>query len=486
MDTLTQIVKSLKPGEVRLIRNFYKVQSNGEVKQRLALFDLVKNGKVKTDRDASTAIYKCEPNSAFSHLKTRLQQDVLNLLLLQDSSKRYDSGFARATFDVRRMLIEGQLLIGRGAYNAGVDILQKAGALSTKYELYNENIAINDLLRGHLGVKKGVKDYEKYDAVIKSSIVGLDNLLKAKDYYLRILVPNLFQLNRESQFTDFSKTAMVELAKMYKETGSANVGYHYYYIKVLHHQMHNEWTEARMFALDFLRLIEDEQSVYSSSRVAEANMQLANINLQTGFYDDAIHHSKSAADLYKKGLFNELQAIEWLFFSYYRNGDYKQAHATIKRAKEHPKYNANKLTPAKWDYYVANLFFAERKFKEAADMLIRYSELMKDRAGWLLGHKILELMCMIELGEIDIMDYRAESFRKLLQRQKDENIDRSKAILKVLETFIKTGSNFKKTREAEKKRLEQLKEGKDEYAWDPIGFELVRFDEWFEQRSKKK
>ena len=70
MKVLTQIVRVLKPAEVRLIRNFYKVQPNGEIKRRLELFELIKGGKANTDIEAAKAIYKSEPNSAFSHLKT--------------------------------------------------------------------------------------------------------------------------------------------------------------------------------------------------------------------------------------------------------------------------------------------------------------------------------------------------------------------------------------------------------------------------------
>jgi hypothetical protein len=485
MDILTQIVRTLKPGEVRLIRNFYKIQSNGEIKRRLDLFDLIKNGKVNTDVEAAKSLYKSAPTSAYSHLKARLQRDILNLLLLQDSSKRYDTQYTRALFDVRRMLIEGQLLIGRGAYNAGVDILEKARNISRKYELYNEAIAINDLLRSHLGVKKGLNEYDKYNHDIETNIDALNGYLKSKDYYHRILVPNLFQMNRETQFEQYSEEKLNELEKLFNDTRSASVGYYYYYIAIFFYQFRNDYKRALEYSKKFLHLIENEDALFSSSRLGTANLQIAHILIYTESYDEAITYATNATKYFKKGLLNELQAVEELFFACFRSGDYKKAGENITRAEAHPKYNANKLIPAKWDYYKANLLFAMGDFAGANDLLIRYSELMKDRAGWLFGHKILELMCMIELGDIDIMDYRAESFRKLLQRQKDESIERTKAILKIMESFIKTGNNFKKTRELEEPRLQMLREGKGNYAWDPTGFELVRFDEWFDSKSKK-
>ena len=86
------------------------------------------------------AIYKGEPNSAFSHLKNRLQKDILNILLLKEGSKKYETKFAQATFDCRRMLIEGQILMERGAYKAGEAVLTKARELAAEYDLYAEGI----------------------------------------------------------------------------------------------------------------------------------------------------------------------------------------------------------------------------------------------------------------------------------------------------------------------------------------------------------
>ncbi|MDX2003004.1 MAG: hypothetical protein SFW35_11265 [Chitinophagales bacterium] len=485
METLTQIIKSLKPGEVRLIRAFYKVQSNGEIKRRLALFDYIKSGKVKNDLEAARAIYKAAPNSAYSHLKARLQRDILNLLLLQDSSKRYDTQYTRALFDARRMLIEGQLLIGRGAYNSGVDVLEKARSLAKKYELYNEGVAINDLLRSHLGVKAGLNTYNKYNEEIIKNLEEQHALLKARDYYHRIIVPNLFHLNRQNQFTEYSEQVLKELKEVFEKNKSANIGYYYYYIGMLYAQLDNKWEDGLEYGKGFLQLVEKEESIRSNSRIAEANLQMASMLIQSGNPKPAIDFAIKAGKFFKKGLLNELQAIELLFFAYYRSKDYKKTEEVIAQAESHPKYKANKTIPARWEYYKANLYFSLGKFDEASALLIQQSELMKDRAGWLLGHKVFELMCMIETKDTYIIDYRTESFRKLLLRQKEENVERAKTILKILETFAKTGLSYKKTNGLEAAKLKLLREGKGDYAWDPTGFELIRFDEWFDSKLAK-
>lgn len=480
MQSLTQIIGVLKPGEVRLIRNYYKVQSNGEVQKRLTLFDLIRSGKVGSDQEAAAAIYDSAPSSAYSHLKARLQKDILSLLLLQEGSKRYETKYAQAIFDCRRMIIEGQMLIERGAYNMGVEVLTKAAALADKYEFYLEDVTINDILRTHLGVKKGIKAYNKYDKEIRQKVEKMEKLLQAKDYYHRMLVPNLFQKNREQHYSDFSKEALETLEAYYKQTKSANIGYFYYYISIYYHQIHKNMDAALQSAQNFLKLIEKHPAIHSSSRVASANFQIAVNMAYMQRYKEAMRYAEVASNKFVKGLINELAALEMLFYAALHNGDFAMCQQVLNRARAHPKIHVNKQYPAKWDYYEANLLFCMGKYEEASAKLIGYSELLKDKAGWLLGHKMLELMCMFMQDELDLMDFRTESLRKLLQRQKGENVQRSKAMMKVLETYMRLGGNLKKTREKEADRLQLLRDAEGAYSWDPLGFELVRFDAWFD------
>ncbi len=482
---MTQIVRVLKPGEIRLIRNFYKVQPNGEVKRRLELFELVKSGKVSTDVEAAKAIYKSEPNSAYSHLKNRLQKDILNILLLKEGSKKYETKYAQAVFDCRRMLIEGQILIERGAYRAGEAVLLKANELATEYELFAEILLINDLLRTTVGIRKGEQAYLAFESEIGNSLNKLGKYLVVKDYYYRLGVLGQFSKNIEKSSRDYAKTALEEAKQHYLETQSPLVGYFYNYLGIFYGQLYQDYPLAYQYAVEYLKLVENNPSISSETRIGTANLQLASIQINQGNYHEAVDYANTAQQKFIKGLFNELQAIEVLFIATFHKKEYRQAEKLMEVAVAHPKFKANKQIPAKWDYYKANLLFVNGQYNDAAVMLVRETELTKDKAGWLMGHRILELMCAIEQGDLEVFDYRAESFKKLLQRQKEENIERPRLILKVLGTYIKMGGDIKKTLADESTNLALLREGQNEYAWDPMGFELIRFDEWLDKLATR-
>lgn len=485
MKVLTQIVRVLKPAEVRLIRNFYKVQPNGEIKRRLELFELIKGGKANTDIEAAKAIYKSEPNSAFSHLKNRLQKDILNILLLKEGVKKYETKYAQAVFDCRRMLIEGQILIERGAYRAGEAVLLKANELAQEFELFAESLLINDLLRTNVGIRKGEQAYLAFDEEIETNLDKLRRYLKVKDYYYRLGVLGQFSKKLDKNYKEYSKQALAEAAEHYEATNSAVIGYFYNYLGIFYGQLDKNMELAYQYALDYLKLVESSPAISSETRIGTANLQIASIAISNGKYLEAKHYATVARNKFIAGLFNELQAIEVIFLAAFHAREYEEAERFVGVAVQHPKYKANKIVPAKWEYFKANLNFVNGQYNDAAVMLMKETELTKDKAGWLMGYRIMELMCAIEQDDLDIFDYRAESFKKLLQRQKLDDVERPRLILKVLGTFHKTGGDIKKTLQEEAENLNILKQGKDKYVWDPMGFELIRFDTWLENYANK-
>lgn len=481
MKTLTQIVKVLKPSEVRLIRSFYKVQPNGEVKRRLELFELVKSGKATTDVEAARAIYKCEPNSAFSHLKNRLQKDVLNILLLKEGSKKYETRYAQSIFDCRRMLIEGQILIERGAYKAGEVVLLKAKELADEFELFAEAILINDILRTNIGIRKGEQAYINFGPVIEENLDKLKKYLVVKDQYYRFNFSSQSKKNVEQHLKSLIGAALSDAEDFYSTTQAATIGFYYNYLGIFYGHLFKDFDLASKYAKDYLKLVLNNPSISSQTRIGSANLQIASIATNKANYDEALEFAKNAKENFITGLFNELQAIEVMFITAFHKQDFTFAQSIWDMAVVHPKYKSNKQTPAKWEYFKANLLFADGQYKQASVMLMKETELTKDKAGWLMGYRILELMCAIEQGDYDIIDYRAESFKKLIQRQKEENVERPRTILKVLSTFVKMGGDVKKTFAEEKTNIELLQKGEGEYWWDPMGFELIRFDGWLDR-----
>jgi hypothetical protein len=365
-------------------------------------------------------------------------------------------------------------------------VLLKAQDLAEEYELYAECVQINDLLRTNIGIRKGEAAYLSFEPKIIDNVSKLQKYLSVKDSYNRFGVISQFKKNFEKQSMAPLETALEEAGRFYKETGSATIGYYYNFLGIFYGHFLNDYELAEKYAKDYLKLIEVSPAISSDTRIASANLQIASISINKGDYAAAIGFAIAARDKFISGLFNELQAIEVQFVATFHNKDYAAANKIVEVAQLHPKFKANKQIPAKWEYYKANLSFVNSNYNDAAVVLMKETELTKDKAGWLMGYRVLELMCAVEQDDLDVFDYRTESFKKLLQRNKDENVVRPRTALKILGTYIKTGGDIKKTMVEEKENIELLSEGKGEYMWDAMGFELIRFDAWLDRLAKKK
>lgn len=483
MKQLVSLVNALKPGEIRLLKHFFRLDSNAEEKKRSELFELILSGKAMTDEKALKKLYKTKKNtSAFSHLKERLRKDVLNILFLQDSSKKFGTKYANAEFECRRSYIQADILIARGAYNEGVQILEKALVKAEKFELAAEAIMMEQLLRKMFHRIKNLKTLETHNENIKNNIHFLEDLNKVEEYSNILSVPKLFKANKRIGTDEFKKEMIEELEEIFKRTKSAKVGF-WYYVTISDYLINQKkFEEALNYNMDFLKLVETEPAIYSAPNWAGVNMNVADNLIQTGAYEEAVDYAKVASKNFKAGGINEFSALEVLFFAYFRSYLFDEAKYILDRAFVHPRLKANAFYHAKWLYLRACLEFSNHEFDKALKTLNESTELNKDKSGWLLGYRLLELLIMAEIDDFEWFDFKLENFRKLLQRQKTENVQRSKVIFTVLKTLAKMNFDYFDTMEKENKNITLLEEAQGELQWDPKGFEVIRFDDWIKSK----
>jgi tetratricopeptide (TPR) repeat protein len=205
-----------------------------------------------------------------------------------------------------------------------------------------------------------------------------------------------------------------------------------------------------------------------------------------GDYKSAIKNTENALKNFKAGLINELTTLEVLFLSCYYDKNWERAHNILERALNHPKLNSNAFLPAKWHYYKTNLLFKERKYEESTLALNDCSELLNDRTGWLYGYKIMDILLAFENGTEFLIDSKVANYKKILRKQNGASMERPKVILKILETLIRKHYNFKETAKIQKNLLQLLDEKNTNYTWEPMGYELIPFNEWFESKLTRR
>lgn len=478
MESLIQIVEILKQPELRMLRGYYRVKQNKEPSKKLDLLNLITSGKAKTDKEAVKQLYgEKSDTSGYSHLKERLKKDLLNTILFLNPEKIYKTAFAKKKLDCKKLIIQADFLQSRSEQDLAKDLLKKALSLAIKYEFPDLEIEIRETLREYLGFEKNAKDFNDHTRKIEKCLKLQEAIFKTKTHFYN------FKYLRSSTLDNKYSTIEVfdEIKGFIKSTDSVVVRYWYYLIAVSHYiSVEKNYQKTVELQIEFIKLIEKEPAVKSKSALAGTNMQLAHVYLLINEYKKALEPALKAVRIFRKDSFNFLLALEILFWTHLRNNDFEKAEENIEAAFKHKNIKKSTYFYAKWNYLKANLMFLKGDLSAAHDALLKSDDLTKDKADWYIGYKLLLIYITFEQENYYWLESQLENFRKLLSRQTKKNFSRAKVIHKVAHALYKNDGNFNKVREIKSKELRLLQEAKDEMHWNPTGYEVIRFDDWFQ------
>ncbi len=477
MKELKQIYNSLLPVEVGYLKEQYRIK--GKTKRIKLLHFLEGNGEPDNAKVSKQIYHKGETASTFTHLKERVKQDMLTMLMLQDTERHSKSAYRQAEIECRKLVLEGDILLKKGIYTPATKALEKAVKLAITFELANEKIMAEDLIRTHLGFREGPKKYETYSQSINDSYQLLGDMLEVKQLYYRILLPNLFSPNITQEYIQQCLEAYQRMEHLYARSQSANVAYFMYLTGLYYYTFIGNWSLAAVQAQHLIKLVENEPAITSYLRIANAQLQTASIFMKLYNFTEAASHAQVAVDIFKGGAMNELVSLEQLFLAAFNAHQHEVYHQALDKALAHGKIRSSAMLYGKWLFYKAAANFRDGKLEDALNTLYADNTLLKDKAGWLFGHRLLEIMILMERKDYDLIDFRIEALRKLLQRQKHKAITRIKTTFQILHIFVKEGYSYKHTLIEAKAQMELLEGNNDQYFWDPLGFEVIKFDDWF-------
>ncbi len=488
MKSLIPIVHALSGKEKRLIKKFFSIQTNGEDKKKLRLFTLILEKRVKTDAEAAAELYDGQkPNSAYSHVKRRLKDDLLNFILFQGSPGIDVAERVRVEITCSKMTLQGKLLIQRGIYDEGEKLLKKALEMAEEYEMYLDAINIKNLLRTTLGYRRGAEEYMKYSANMDFYIDELSKWLKIRRQYYEITLPNEFYANKKTEYKEQGGSIMADMEIKNKDNQSHRFTFWYYMARIYYHSIIRDFQSSRDYAHELLAILNSGSIMASKPAIAAINRDLAYAYMNVGNYSKAVQHAQVSVDTFRKGMVNELRSMEYLFFAHLRNRDYENAMQIVEQGLSHQQINrGNKLIQARWLFFKANLEYLKGDFGKAAKSLSTNEHIAKDKSGWYLGYKLLQMMIHIEENDLFLVDYQIKNFNSLLARKKRENIQRAKAISKVIRLFMRARGDFEETFKIAAPEIAELSAGENELFWDPISYEVIRFDEWLHSKKEEK
>jgi tetratricopeptide (TPR) repeat protein len=407
------------------------------------------------DGELSKLIYGKNDSGAFSQLKKRVKEELEELLILLNTDSFSDT--VKARIRCGELLLQSQILLARGLHHEGAKQLEKSLKHAISGEFPDLILSIFDTSQ-RFGVNEVIRrqDLPDLELVIKSHLQILVNQHSPKKEELVKNEKNTYlgqilrQLNTDRKTWGLVANIRQSLANHnFEET------------KTLIQKSEEIFSEHP-----------DDREVYEEFFLAKQQYLL-----QTGQYKEVIQNCKIVNSSLIQSKENSVELAQYQWYALFHQGCFDEAMQVLKKSlmRWSPEYSG------KWKYLEAFLLFRQKSFKNALRLIHECQLDLKSLPNYYLGSKMLELMILFDQQETDWLNYKVENFRKLLSRWKGRisiRIDSGFQVLHGMQDHLPI--HFKN--ELEKNvHLQHLQSGQGQYSWDPIDFELVRYDGWLEE-----
>lgn len=426
MKSLAEIIKCFKPSECDYIRYYYMRKNGSSWTKRLQLFDLIKNGISANNEHACKLIYNRLPDSTFCQLKERLKKDLLNFMVFFPSSRAKSSPLSNADTECRVLLIQAKLLLERGLPSEAVLLLNKVYRTAVTYDIPDLKISAIDMLCSSSGI-----DSETYQ------------------YYCKELLSNVHiqsEIFRMKAATVVSKGVIMDVSSKHRMASEDCISPNFLYWQYTKRmQDYHKTGNVSMAYLNGLRAIS----------VVRTNSILFPVGLKAGLYLDigwiltcsqqysrAEEHIEMIVKECEDDSILELKTFELLFCIQFAQKKYASAEKITEQAMENSKALGDSGIKKKWLFYKACIKFSINEFVASVSLLRRCTDIVKEKSGLLIEFKMLELLNLVELADYDLVEYKIDSFRKLIEYHKIDCTDRVRYFIKLVKTLLKTGFNY--------------------------------------------
>lgn len=481
MDLIYDIYRKLSHQEVRYIRHQITA-SAFEYEKVGKLFELVTQYEEQDESFYANDLYGKQPDNTFRVTKSRLKRMMENVVLNDKSLSGYSTEITNIQLQLKKKLLQAEILIGRGVYLAGKNLLMQCISTAQKYNLYQEHFQAEFLMFRLASIRSATKEFEHQTLTLKklnynSSLINealilhyyINNLLLHKSLSEEQLGDVRLQLNRVADISNENPHPMVQNA--------------HYLSEIYYFQVAGNFENALLFCEKYLDLIQNNPIYYTKQRLAGAYVQLSQVSLQLGESAKAQNYSENAIKFFSADEMNYLIAQELMFRIAFYSEKFEEAQSYIEKAFKHPQFETSKMRAAQWQYFKVCLLVKKGDFKNANRSLSDTTPLLSDKYGWNLYVRLLEIMILFELQLFDPLDARIQNMRQFLKRaNKNSDLYRFMLLLKILREWYRVGYDFSKAKKTVLPILKELQIYHETNPFRKSGFELIRFEKWFAEK----
>jgi tetratricopeptide (TPR) repeat protein len=483
MELIFEILKKLKNYELRQIRNYLNA-SPFDFEKVGTLFELVTRYKDKDEDFFSQKLYGAAPDNTFRVTKSRLKKLLEDVVLNEKSLTDYSAEHINASLQSKKRLLQGEILLGRGAYLSSKNLLLQVIATSKKFSLHNEEYWSGMLLHRNQSINMSVREFQKRT----TELLRLNeiNYRVNEAAILHYSVTNVLTQRslKEDEFEEID-VRIQRIEQVAKETGSPLARYYFLLSRVMFLQYTYRYAEAVTYGEEYLALVQSEPAVQSKQRQGSAMFQLTESYLRKGDLLLAEKNAREMLELFSKEETNYLIVLGTAFQIAFFLEKWDEAAALVQSAFSHPRLNASAFRAASWHYFNSCVLLRTGKTSEALRALNDATPLLTDKMGWNLTFRLHEIIVLYEAGLYDLLETKIQNMRQFVKRtQRNSELYRPMKLIQILMEWHRNSLDIKKTLVSAQKYLQELRDFHKTIPFDPSSGELIRFEAWLEAKKK--
>jgi hypothetical protein len=484
MDLIQEILNKLSLQEIKRIRSHIKNNPH-EYDKVEKLFELINKYPNQEENFYSQKLYKQDAGNSFRVTKARLKRLMEESLLNEKSLKEYDAEYIIAFLATKKRLLQGEILMGRGAYAASKNLLEQVIASAKRFYFMDEWFYARMLLFRHSCNSLTGTELMKEVEELQQLRQFVSKLQEAGILYYRLsgLLAST-TLKEEKEFLDARNTIEV-LRLIWKETSIPQTGFYYLKTAIYYYQITYDYSEALTYSQELLELVRTAPALQSHQREGAALLQLSEVCLRAGEFKRAETFIKATLQLYKPEEVNFLIALETDFRISFFNGNYARCAEILGEANQHSALSISKLRAARWKYFEAALNFKQAHFIQCIRLLNEATPVMSDKSGWNIALRLLEIMSLFEAGKRDLLESRIENLKQFARRnQQEDDSTRARLLTEIISVWHKNDWNFAQAGSYLRDEMARLEAYHNKVPFNPASFELIRVEEWIDSHTK--
>ncbi len=485
MNRVKQLYFTFSPGERKGFRCYLEAFHLKGENKALEFLKLIEKHPETTQEQAAEKLYGELRSKAFIMMKHRLLEKMTEFLILSvnpESSKRdHEAPFHHDLIEYRKTILFATAFQERQLSSLAIEYMEKARELAARCNA--PELEVDALIRLRGLDRTGTERFEELSIQIQKALVQQECDINAIGLMRKFLSLHTNQITEDEARIAFAEAHLPALEESLRQVYSPRADFFMQMLKVHYCFLIRSFETGMEAAQQAMAILKKHEGIRSLLRLSDTWFQRGRLALRCEHYAAATESFLKARSFLAPESRAQHHIAFMLIYCYLYDGKLEEAVKILEEMKQEPMSKValnNPVSRGAQSYVESCVAYHQGDYHRAWLILQDCHDVNLGKETWLTSIRLFEVLLLIDKGQGDIASQKLENLRKHLARYNAS--PRMRSIYKLL--VAQDRIEFKFTAVAgEEQELHRLR---TELLWDSGGQEVVRFEDWYEGKRRRR